>query len=125
MMENIPLCIRVPTDFEIVLPAQHQEVRMHFRSVYTSFLITAIKLRKYEYVPSMTKRTFDRIRASFSSLREKHAHEIEQIQNYRLPLTIIDPLIDVVRELSTLSDMIKTKHIVEYLTNEIEWNDDE
>jgi hypothetical protein len=89
--------------------------------------MNTIKLRKYEYVDSMTKRTFDRIRTSFSSLREKHAHEIDQIQTYRLPCTIIKPLIDVMKELSTLLKMINTKNIVEYeyLTGEIEWNEDD
>ena len=121
---NIPP-IRIPNEVEIIQPTQHQEKRSHYRMIHTSFLMTVIKLRKYQFVPCMTKRTLYRIRSAIASLKQKHAVAFEFLRTYQLPCTILDRLIVVVQELSDLSDIIETKTIVDKLIDEIEWSDDE
>ena len=121
---NIP-SIRLPTEFEIMQSNEHQERRSHFRMVHASFRMFVVKLRKYESVPSMTKHTLHRIRLAFYALKQKHAVAMEFLRTYQLPHTIMNPLIIVVQELSDLSVMIDTKFIVDELTNEIEWVDEE
>jgi hypothetical protein len=122
---NIPIIppIRIPTDIEMIQPTQHQEKRSHFRMVYTSFLMTVLKLRKYQSVSLMTKRTLERIRWAICSLKQKHAVSIEFLRTYPLPSNILNPLIIVVQELHDLSLMIETKFIVNDLIDEIEWSD--
>lgn len=121
---NIPP-IRIPNDIEIIEPTRHQEKRNHYRMIHTSFLMTVIKLRRYQCVPSMTKRTLYRIRLSIASLKKKHAVAFEFLRTYQLPSIILDRLIVVVQELSDLSDIIETKKIVDELVDEIEWSDDD
>jgi len=115
--------IRIPTEDEIIQSTQYQEKRAHYRMIHTSFLMIVIKLRKYQYVPYMTKRTLYCIRDSIESLKKKYAVSFEFLRTYQLPCTILDPLIVVVKELADLSDIINTKTIVDELINEIEWSD--
>lgn len=121
----IPACIRIPTDVEIIQPTQHQEKRSHYRMVYTSLMMTVLKLRKYQSVPSMTKRTLERIRWSIYLLKQKHIVAFEFLRTYPLPYNILNPLTIVVQELNDLSLMIDTKFIVNTLIDEIEWSDED
>lgn len=93
--------------------------------IHTSLLMTVLKLRKYQSVPSITKRTLERIQWSIFALKQKYAVSFESLRTYALPYHILNPLIQVVQELNDLSSMIETKFIVNYLVDEIEWSDDE